>query len=32
VLSFLDQISRLDSIPKGMQLNNGSELKNNNKK
>ena len=32
LLNFISQISRLDSIPKGMQLNNGSELKTDKKK
>lgn len=32
VLDYLGQISRLDSIPKGLQISNGSELKNDKKK
>lgn len=32
VLGFITQITRLDSIPKGIILNNGSELKNDKKK
>lgn len=32
LLGFLTQVTRLDCIPKGMQINNGSELKNDKKK
>ena len=32
LLSYLTQVTRLDCIPKGMQISNGSELKNDKKK